>query len=127
MERVRWDRYCGVDPPTAVIFGQAKAAIEGHHEPRPMFYVGVTRYMHRRWFGGDDLPGEASHSSNWLHMHALSTHRCNVGPAEDCLILALRQAYGSERCANIRRGGGGASPEKPSLLYLCVGKLPSQH
>ena len=67
--------------------------------------------------------GEDSHSCKWAHMHVLSTHPSNVGDAENTLIIALKQLYGSERCANVKRGGGGASPEKPSLLYVCVGKL----
>ena len=108
----------------AVILCQAKAAIQSHQAlPRPVFYVGITRYMRRRWFGGDDLPGDESHHCKWAHMHVLSTHTSNVGHVEDILILALKHSYGAERCANVARGGGGASPEKPSLLYVCVGKL----
>jgi len=113
-----------MDPPMPTIIGQAKAAIRGHSEsPRPVFYVGVTRYLRRRWFGGDDLPGEESHSRKWVHMHMLSLHPSNVGHAENTLILALRKLFREERCANVARGGGGVSPEKPSLLYVCVGKL----
>ena len=62
---------------------------------------------------------EYSHSSRWQKMYVLSVHSHRVGDAEDALIGILRQEHG-ERCANIKGGGGGASPYKTNLLYVCV-------
>ena len=89
---------------------------------RPDFYVGVTRYLRRRWYGGDGLDPEDGHRHNWLRMHVLSAHSLRVGLAEDALIKLLRREFGQDRCANRRGGGGGASPSKPNLLYVCVGR-----
>ena len=82
---------------------------------------GVTRYLRRRWYGGDDLEPEDAHRHNWLRLHVLSTHSLKVGLAEDALIKLLRRDCGQDRCVN-KRGGGGASPSQPNLLYVCVGR-----
>ena len=55
-------------------------------------------------------------------MYVLAAYTINIGKKEDELITCLRKHYG-ERCANARGGGGGASPYKPNLLYVCVGRL----
>ena len=113
---VRWEKHLdGIDPRAESIACSARQAILG----APSFYVGVTRYPRRRWLGGDHLTFEESHSSRWETMHVLSTHSHRVGDAEDALIRILRKENG-ERCANIRGGGGGASPYKTNLLYVCV-------
>ena len=68
------------------------------------------------------MPFERSHSQKWLRMYVLAAYTINIGKKEDELITCLRKHYG-ERCANARGGGGGASPYKPNLLYVCVGRL----
>ena len=68
------------------------------------------------------LPEDA-HSQKWERMVLLSTHSSSVGKAEDKLINMLRERFGDQHCANVRGGGGGASPYKPSLLYICLGRL----
>ena len=88
-----------------------------------LFYVGVSRYLERRWFGGDNLSFEESHCFKWSRLHVLSTHAYNVGVAEDLLITRLRREFGFRSCANINGGGGGASGCKPCLLYICVGPI----
>ena len=115
---VSWEVFIAdmADPPTEAIVSRAQEAILG----APSFYVGVTRYPRRRWRGGDCLTVEDSHSSRWQKMYVLSMHSHRVGDAEDALIGILRQEHG-ERCANIKGGGGGASPYKTNLLYVCVG------
>jgi hypothetical protein len=129
VSRVNWDYCCDdVDPPMPTIVAQAKAAIQASSDARlrsgrPDFYVGVSRYLHRRWFGGDDLPPEDAHSRKWEQMYLVSTHSGNVGEAEDALITALKGHYGNKFCTNVRGGGGGVSPYKASLLYVCVGRL----
>ena len=113
---VRWEKHLDcIDPRAESIACSARQAILG----APSFYVGVTRYPRRRWLGGDHLTFEESHSSRWETMHVLSTHSHRVGDAEDALIRILRKENG-ERCTNIRGGGGGASPYKTNLLYVCV-------
>jgi hypothetical protein len=113
---VRWENHLDwIDPRAESIACIARQAILG----ATSFYVGVTRYPRRRWLGGDHLTFEKSHSSRWETMHVLSTHSHRVGDAEDALIRILRKENG-ERCTNIRGGGGGASPYKTKLLYVCV-------
>ena len=71
----------------------------------------------------DNLSFEESHGSKWRRIYMLATFGIRPGDAEDALINALRVRYGERRCSNVRGGGGGVSPYKPSLLYLCVGRL----
>ena len=116
---VNWDYHiCMLDPDIELIVNQAKAAIHSCQGPT-FFYVGVSRYLMRRWLGGDELSFEQAHSSKWGRLHVLSTHSQNVGKSEDALIKILRRDLGANCCANIRNGGGGASSCKPSLLYIC--------
>ena len=122
LARIHWEHHCGLEPAMFKILCQARAAIQSHGSHLD-FYVGVTRYLKRRWLGGDDLPEEKSHHCKWAHMYVLSTHRSNVGHVEDILIEALKRSCGAEQCTNVARGGGGVSPEKPALLYVCVGEL----
>ena len=88
----------------------------------PHCYVGVTRYAARRWLGGDHLRPEDGHRANWRKMHILAAYSLRIGDHEEYLIQALRRCYGELRCANARGGGGGTSPYKPSMLYLCTGR-----
>ena len=110
---------CMLDPDIELIVNQAKAAIDSCQGPT-LFYVGVPRYLMRRWLGGDALSFEQAHCSKWARLHVLSTHSQNVGDSEDALINIPRRDLGDSCCANIRNGGGGASRCKPSLLYICV-------
>ena len=119
LPEVIWDYHiCMLDPDIELIVNQAKAAIHSCQGPT-LFYVGVSRYLMRRWLGGDALSFEQAHSSKWARLHVLSTHSHNVGDSEDALIKILRQDLGANCCVNIRNGGGGASRCKPSLLYIC--------
>ena len=119
LPEVIWDYHiCMLDPDIELIVNQAKAAIHSCQGPT-FFYVGVSRYLMRRWLGGDELSFEQAHSSKWGRLHVLSTHSQNVGKSEDALIKILRRDLGANCCANIRNGGGGASRCKPSLLYIC--------
>ena len=119
LPEVIWDYHiCMLDPDIELIVNQAKAAIHSCQGPT-LFYVGVSRYLMRRWLGGDALSFEQAHCSKWARLHVLSTHSQNVGDSEDALIKILRQDFGANCCVNIRNGGGGASRCKPSLLYIC--------
>ena len=119
LPEVIWDYHiCMLDPDIELIVNQAKAAIHSCQGPT-LFYVGVSRYLMRRWLGGDALSFEQAHSSKWARLHVLSTHSHNVGDSEDALIKILRRDFGANCCVNIRNGGGGASRCKPSLLYIC--------
>ena len=119
-QKVNWDYHiCMLDSDIELIVVQAKAAIDSCQGPT-FFYVGVSRYLKRRWLGGEALSFEQAHCSKWARLHVLSTHSRNVGDSEDALIKILRRDLGDSCCANIRNGGGGASRCKPSLLYICV-------
>ena len=123
---VSWEYYIDhIDPSMDVIASRAQAAIHAWSKG-PRFYVGVSRYLRRRWYGGDNLSFEEAHCSKWAELHVLSTHSCNVNVVEDELIQMLKRKYGS-RCDNIRGGGGGASRCKPNVLYICVGRLSPNH
>ena len=118
LPEVIWDYHiCMLDPDIELIVNQAKAAIHSCQGPT-LFYVGVSRYVMRRWLGGDALSFEQAHCSKWARLHVLSTHSQNVGDSEDSLIKILRQNFGANCCVNIRNGGGGTSRCKPSL-YIC--------
>ena len=123
---VGWEHYAGVEARTENVAARACAAIESVAtstcDPEPAFYVGVSRYVGRRWLGGDNLAPENAHGQKWRRMCLLAAYAVKIGDAEDKLITALRKRYGNQRCANLRGGGGGASPYKPSILYLCVGR-----
>ncbi len=84
-----------------------------------MFYVGVSRYLRRRWLGGDQISYQESHSSKWDQLYVLSAHAHGVRQVEGALIKFLRQEFG-ERCANLKGGGGGTSPYKACMLYIFV-------
>ena len=119
-----WDYHIGIlNPDMELIVNHARAAIRswtGLTEAGPtLFYVGVSRYLRRRWLGGDNLSFEEAHCAKWARLHVLSTHAHSVGDAEDALITILRREFGERCCANVRGGGGGASRCKPSLLYIC--------
>ena len=87
--------------------------------PSDCFYVGVTRYVRRRWLGDDlDLPPEHAHGNNWQVMYILATYSEGIGKIEDFLIHCLRLRFGRLACANIRQGGGGTHRRKPSMLYI---------
>ena len=87
---------------------------------RPLeFYVGVSRYLRRRWVGGEDLAPEESHHQKWGSMYLLGMYSQGVGQAEDMLIKEMKGRYPG-RCTNVRGGGGGACFAKPSFLYICV-------
>ena len=126
-----------LDPPIEQIVHQARAAILEYYNGRTLetpetwqrgaadgldFYVGVTRYIQRRWYGGVDLEPEDGHRHKWRRLYFLSTHSVEVGLAEDALIKHLRREFGPERCAHKRGGGGGAAASKPNMLYVCVGR-----
>ena len=134
--RIRWEFYsgqhCGELDATLETFesvaANAETAIrnfrpEHSRSEGPLFYVGVSRYVRRRWLGGEGLLPEDAHSQKWERMVLLSTHSSGVGKAEDKLINMLRERFGDQHCVNVRGGGGGASPYKPSLLYICLGRL----
>ena len=121
---VTWRHYiCTLNPDPELIANHARAAIRSWtgltEAGSTLFYVGVSRYLQRRWLGGDDLSFEEAHCSKWARLHVLSTHAHSVGDAEDKLIKILRREFGERRFANVRGGGGGASRCKPSLLYIC--------
>ena len=123
---VTWDYHiCTLNPDIELIAKHARAAIRSWtgltEAGSTLFYVGVSRYLPRRWLGGDALSSEQAHSSKWARLHVLSTHSHNVGDSEDALIEILRRYFGASCCPNIRNGGGGASRCKPSLLYICCG------
>ena len=123
---VTWDYHiCTLNPDIELIAKHARAAIRSWtgltEAGSTLFYVGVSRYLPRRWLGGDNLSFEDSHCAKWARLHVLSTHAHSVGHAEDALITILRREFGERCCANIRGGGGGASRCKPSLLYICCG------
>ena len=123
---VTWRHHIGtLNPDTELIANHARAAIRSWtgltEAGSTRFYVGVSRYLRRRWLGGDNLSFEEAHCAKWTWLHVLSTHAHSVGDAEDALITILRREFGERCCANIRGGGGGASRSKPSLLYICGG------
>ena len=123
---VTWRHHIStLNPDPELIANQARAAIRSWtgltEAGSTRFYVGVSRYLRRRWLGGNALSFEQAHSSKWARLHVLSTHSQNVGDSEDALIKILRQDLGANCCVNIRNGGGGASRCKPSLLYICGG------
>ena len=123
---VTWDYHVGIlNPDMELIANHARAAIRSWtgltEAGSTLFYVGVSRYLRRRWLGGDNLSFEEAHCAKWTWLHVLSTHAHSVGDAEDALITILRREFGERCCANVRGGGGGASRCKPSLLYICVG------
>ena len=127
---VTWRHHIGtLNPDPELIANHARAAIRSWtgltEAGSTLFYVGVSRYLRRRWLGGDNLSFEEAHCAKWTWLHVLSTHAHSVGDAEDALITILRREFGERRCANIRGGGGGASRCKPSLLYICGGPLDS--
>ena len=124
LREVCWDVYTGIAPDASTVLASAECALAApSNDPAPLFYVGLTRYARRRWHGGDNLSFEESHGSKWRRIYMLATFGIRPGDAEDALINALRVRYGERRCSNVRGGGGGVSPYKPSLLYLCVGRL----
>ena len=121
---VSWEYYCPErDPPRDVILAKSEAAIRATYFPPstmgPRFYVGVSRYLQRRWFGDASMDG---HISQWRAMHILGLFSSDVGQAEDNLITTLKKRY-NKWCANIRGGGGGSSSRRPSFLYICIHRL----
>ena len=123
---VTWDYHiCTLNPDIELIAKHARAAIRSWtgltEAGSTLFYVGVSRYLRRRWLGGDNLSFEEAHCAKWAWLHVLSTHAHSVGDAEDALITILRREFGERCCANVRGGGGGASRSKPGLLYICGG------
>ena len=124
VDGVSWEYYCpGRDPRSDIILDKSEAAIRAaYFAPRtmgPRFYVGVSRYLHRRWFGHAYMNG---HRSRWRVMHILGFYSSNAGQAEDTLIKTLKKRY-DKWCANRRGGGGGFSSRRPSFLYLCIHRL----
>ena len=118
---VSWEYYCPErDPPRDIILAKSEAAIRATYFPPsmmgPRFYVGVSRYLHRRWFGHAYMNG---HRSRWRVMHILGFYSSNAGQAEDTLIKTLKKRY-DECCANRRGGGGSCSSRRPSFLNLCI-------
>ena len=125
VEGVSWEYYCAeLDPPRDIILAKAEAAIRATYFPPSTtgsrFYVGVSRYLQRRWFGDAYMHG---HISQWRAMHVLGLHSSDVGQAEDNLIKSLKARYNESLCANVRGGGGGFSSERPSFLYICIHRL----
>ena len=79
LPEVNWDYHIPtLDPDIELIVNQAKAAIDSCQGPT-LFYGGVSRYLMRRWLGGDALSFKQAHSSTWARLHVLSTHSHNVG------------------------------------------------
>ena len=131
-DSVSWDKYGGIDPDNGRIRELADDCIVEYMSTvgdpwRPpsqvICYAGVTRYPRRRWLGGAGLDAVSAHSRNWHSMYILGTFSLAVGKAEDVPIRHLKGQPGLV-CTNIARGGGGASPSKPLLLYLCAGRRP---
>ena len=121
---VSWEYYCPErDPPRDIILAKSEAAIRATYFPPsmmgPRFYVGVSRYLQRRWFGDASMDG---HISQWRAMHILGLFSSDVGQAEDNLITTLKKRY-NKWCANIRGSGGGFSSGRPSFLYICINRL----
>ena len=92
---VTWDYHVGIlNPDVELIANHARAAIRSWtgltEAGSTLFYVGVSRYLWRRWLGGDNLSFEEAHCGKWARLHVLSTHAHRVGDAEDALITILR-------------------------------------
>ena len=130
IKAIKWDVYCDdMDPVPELLADKAvtlaSIALREHRRlcsaSPAFFYVGVPWYVRRRWRGGDNLPPEESHSQKWRAMYMLGTYSKNIGKSRTLSSSGLiKSTFGSEACANVKGGGGGASPDKPSLLYLCV-------
>ena len=131
LDRIIWDEHVpSLDPRQEDVLKLAESIIDryfsdfrisGDALPNDCFYVGVTRYLRRRWLGDDlDLPPEHAHGNNWQVMYILATYSEGIGKIEDFLIHCLRLRFGRLACANIRQGGGGTDRRKPSMLYLCL-------
>ena len=80
IKAIKWDVYCDdMDPGAGEVADKAvtlaSIALREHRRlcsASPAFlYVGVSRYVRRRWRGGDNLPPEESHSQNWQAMFML--------------------------------------------------------
>ena len=93
---VTWRHHIGtLNPDPELIANHARAAIRSctglTEAGSTLFYVGVSRYLRRRWLGGDNLSFEDSHCAKWARLHVLSTHAHSVGDAEDALITIHRR------------------------------------
>ena len=67
---VTWRHHIGtLNPDPELIANHARAAIRSWtgltEAGSTLFYVGVSRYLRRRWLGGDALSFEQAHSSKW--------------------------------------------------------------
>ena len=131
LDRIIWDEHVpSLDPRQEDVLKLAESIIDryfsdfrisGDALPNDCFYVGVTRYLRRRWLGDDlDLPPEPAHGKNWKVMYILATYSQGIGKIEDSLIPCLGLRFGRLACANIRQGGGGTDRRKQSMLYLCL-------
>ena len=116
---VIWDFHCSIlDPDIELIVSQAKAAIHSCQGPT-FFYVGVSRYLMRRWLGGDELSFEQAHSSKWGRLHVLSTHSQNVGKSEDALIKILRRDLGGQLlCQHTERRWWGLALQTQFVVHM---------
>ena len=128
LEGVMWTNYMMSNPPLNIVAREAEMLVQSYLMTDAgclggtVCYVGVTRYVRRRWLGGDGLEPGAEHCMKWQRMYILGNYAVSIGTAEDGLIQQLRARFGEEAVANVKGGGGGTSPYKPSLLYLCVGR-----
>ena len=97
---VTWRHHIStLNPDPELIANQARAAIRSWtgltEAGSTRFYVGVSRYLRRRWLGGDNLSFEEAHCAKWAWLHVLSTHAHSVGTPEDKLIKILRRVWGA--------------------------------
>ena len=111
IKAIKWDVYCDdVDPVQELLADKADTlasiALREHRRlcsaSPAFFYVGVSRYVRRRWRGGDNLPPEESHSQKWRAMYMLGTYSKNIGKIDDFVIERFKSTFGSEACANVK-------------------------
>ena len=129
--RVSWEDYQGQDPEFETIASAAKsvvlaaapnarAAASAGDPPSRYYYVGVSRYLRERWYGGERIERTKAHRYNWERQHVLGHYSLDVGRWERQTIAFLKRDFGPHSAANVHPGGGGAAASKPNFLYICV-------
>jgi len=116
LSRILWSHF-QFDNTGSELLGRIESLLEGH-EPLDRVYVGISRYLRRRFMGDFPLRMPA-HETTYDKMAIIAFVSMGAGSLEHEALSFLEGSHWARVLQNRASAGGGHAPEKPGFLYVC--------